>query len=63
MRVMTRRLLEQQMVVVGASDSGMKDNAMWHVPQGYVGISHAQEIYRANLHCKFSVYGILYTVL
>ena len=34
MRVMTRRLLEQQMVVVVASNSGMKDDAMWHVPQG-----------------------------
>ena len=33
MRVMTRRLLEEQMAVVVASDSGTKDNAMWHVPQ------------------------------
>ena len=36
MRVMTRRLLEQQMVDVGASDSGMKDDAMRHVPQMYI---------------------------
>ena len=34
MRVMIRRLLEQQMVVVDASGSGMKDDVMWHVPQG-----------------------------
>ena len=30
---------------------------------GYIGLSHAGEIYWANLQCKFSVYGILYTVL
>ena len=34
MRVTARRLFEQQMVVVVAPDSGMKDDAMWHVPQG-----------------------------
>ena len=33
MRVMTRRLLEEQMAVVVAFDSGTKDDAMWHVPQ------------------------------
>ena len=33
MRVMTRRLLEEQMAVVVASNSGTKDDAMWHVPQ------------------------------
>ena len=32
MRVTTRRLLEEQMAVVVASDSGTKDDAMWHVP-------------------------------
>ena len=32
MRVTTRRQLEEQMAVV-ASDSGTKDDAMWHVPQ------------------------------
>ena len=30
-RVTTRRLLEEQMAVVVAADSGMKDDAMWHV--------------------------------
>ena len=33
MRVMTRRLLKEQMAVVIAFDSDTKDDAMWHVPQ------------------------------
>ena len=36
MRVTTRRLLEEQMAVVVASDSGTKDDAMWHVPHRQV---------------------------
>ena len=37
MRVTTRRLLEEQMAVVVAADSGAKKDAMWHVPH-YVPI-------------------------
>ena len=33
MRVMTIRLLEEQIAVVIVLESGKKDDAMWHVPQ------------------------------
>ena len=38
MRVTTRRLLEEQMAVVVASDSGTKDDAMLHVPHMFLGL-------------------------
>ena len=33
MKVATRRLLEEQLVVVAILGSGKKSDAMWHVPQ------------------------------
>ena len=33
MKVATRRLLEEQLVVVAVLGSGKKSDAMWHVPQ------------------------------
>ena len=33
MKVATRRLLEEQLVVVTVLGSGKKSDAMWHVPQ------------------------------
>ena len=39
-RVTTRRLLEEQMAVVVAADSGTKDDAMWHVPQVFLNSYH-----------------------
>ena len=51
MRVMTRRLLEEQIAVVVVLESGKKDDAMWHVPQwaaivnrlrcGHTSLTHA----------------------
>ena len=32
-RLMTRRLLGEQIAVVVVLESGKKDDAMWHVPQ------------------------------
>ena len=32
MKVASRRLLEQQLVVVAVLGSGKKNDAMWHVP-------------------------------
>ena len=32
MKVATRRLLEEQLVVVAVLGSGKKSDAMWHVP-------------------------------
>ena len=33
MKVVTKRLLEEQIAVVVVLESGKKDDAMWHVPQ------------------------------
>ena len=33
MKVATRRLLEEQLLVVAVLGSGKKSDAMWHVPQ------------------------------
>ena len=33
MKVATRRLLEEQLVVVAVLGSGKKNDRMWHVPQ------------------------------
>ena len=35
MKVSIRRLLEEQIAVVVVPESGKKDDAMWHVPQGH----------------------------
>ena len=35
MKVATRRLLEEQLVVVAILGSGKKSDAMWHVPNLY----------------------------
>ena len=37
MKVATRRLFEEQLVVVAVLGSGKKNDAMWHVPQGVEG--------------------------
>ena len=46
MRVVTRRLLEEQIAVVVVLESGKKDDAMWHVPhhdKNVVFITHFRE--------------------
>ena len=36
MKVATRRLLEEQLIVVAVLGSGKKSDAMWHVPQHFM---------------------------
>ena len=50
MRVTTRRLLEEQMAVVVASDSGTKDDGMWHVPHMFMMIYSMQ-----NFICSLNI--------
>ena len=44
MRVMTRRLLEEQIAVVVVLERGEKNDAMWHVPQKYASLPDSTDL-------------------
>ena len=54
MKVATRRLLEEQLVVVAVLGSGKKSDAMWHVPQHHS---------LSALHCRPFLIIIMITML
>ena len=47
MTVATRRLLEEQLVVITVLGSGKKSDAMWHVPHSVLNNNYCVNQYRS----------------
>ena len=51
MKAATRRLLEEQLVVVAVLGSGKKSDAMWHVSQS---LCHRRRVAGPSILCKIN---------